>query len=104
MLTDQEALRLHHQATRGETLFGEQQEQLDTWYAQQDRLEFQALGLNNQERDIEKLQAQVDMALIQLHTMTARIQAIASENDTLRQEIAYLRHQLSQRTQFQAVR
>ena len=104
MLTDQEALRLHDRATRGEILSGEQQAQLDTWYAQQDRLEFQTPGLNNQERDIETLHARVDEALRQLHTMTARMQTIAFENDTLRQEIVFLRRQLSQRTQFQAVR
>jgi len=40
------------------------------------------------------LQAQVDAALAQLMTVAKRIQEIASENETLRREIANLRHQL----------
>ncbi len=103
-MTDQEALQLHDRATRGKTLSEEEQTQLDAWYALQDRLDLKEFKQTDHEDIIEKLQAQIDSALMQLHTLTARIQTIASENNTLRQEIASLYRQLSKRTQFQAVR
>lgn len=96
MLADEHARQLHDRATRGEILSEDAQSKLDAWYRRQDTLETQRLGLTTQERNVDKLQAQVEAALTQLQTMTERIQEIASENETLRQEIVVLRRQLSQ--------
>ncbi len=104
MLTDQDALQLHDRATRGKPLSEGEQAQLDAWYALQDRLELEEVEHTDHENIIEKLQVQIDAALMQLHIITAHIQTIASENRTLRQEITVLRRQLSKRSQFQAVR
>jgi peptidoglycan hydrolase CwlO-like protein len=96
MISDDLARQLHDRATRGESLSTKEQALLEEWYASQDGIESQALGLTTKEKRIETLQAQVEAALTQLRTITTRMQEIASENETLRQEIALLRRQLVQ--------
>ncbi|MBM4466478.1 MAG: hypothetical protein FJ014_13145 [Chloroflexi bacterium] len=94
MVSDNLAKQLHDRATRGQTLLAEEQKQLENWYASQDTAESKTLGLATGERTLATLQAQVDAALAQLMTVTKRIQKVASENETLRHEIAILRRQL----------
>ena len=94
LVSDDLVKQLHDRATRGGTLSAEEQRQLESWYASQDTAESKALGLATGEKTLATLQAQVDAALAQLMTVAKRIQEIASENETLRREIATLRHQL----------
>ena len=97
MISDAVARKLHDRFSRGDTLSMEEQKQLHDWYASQDTAESKMLGLSTGEKTIVSLQAQVDAALTQLMTVTKRIQEVASENETLRHEIAVLRRQLVQR-------
>jgi len=94
MVSDDLVKQLHDRVTRGGTLSAEEQRQLENWYANQDTAESKALGLATGEKTLATLQAQVDAALAQLMTVAKRIQEIASENETLRREIATLRHRL----------
>ncbi|MDY6876057.1 MAG: hypothetical protein SWK90_07660 [Chloroflexota bacterium] len=95
MISDEIAKQLHDEATRGVSLSAEEQSLLENWYALQDRTESNALGLAADEEALTILQAQVEAALVQLITVTKRIQEIASENEALRREIAILRHRLA---------
>jgi peptidoglycan hydrolase CwlO-like protein len=96
MISDDIARKLHDRSSRGETLSAEEQKQLQDWYANQDTAESKSLGLAASEKSVVSLQSQVDAALAQLMTVTKRIQEVASENETLRREIAVLRRQLVQ--------
>jgi len=97
MISEDIARKLHDRSSRGETLSAEEQQQLENWYASQDTAESKMLGFTASEKTVTSLQAQVDAALTQLMTVTKRIQEVASENETLRREIASLRRQLMQR-------
>ena len=96
MISDELGKQLHDRATRGESVSEEEQGQLDVWYAAQDRTEMEALDLTAATEAVELLQAQVDSVLVQLGTVTKRIQEIAEENQVLRKEIAMFRCQLAQ--------
>lgn len=85
---------LHDRSTRGEQLSDDEQGQLDSWYEYQDNLEDNILGTGAEKKTITRLQSQIEVALTQLIAITNRIQEVASENETLRQEISSLRHQL----------
>lgn len=95
MISDNLAKQLHDRATRGETLSAEEQTQLENWYAREDNAENRALGSAVADKTLTTLQAQVDAALAQLMTVVKRIQEVASENESLRREIAALRRQLA---------
>jgi peptidoglycan hydrolase CwlO-like protein len=95
MISNDFAKKLHDKATRGEALSAEEQAQLENWYVLQNNAENKALGLTDTEKKLETLQAQVDAALAQLMTVAKRIQEVASENESLRCEIAALRRQLA---------
>lgn len=93
--TDDFAQQLHDKWTRGELLSAKEKEQLKNWYALQDSAESKALGLTAAEKTSAILQAQIDTALAGLTEVTKRIQKMAAENKTLRDEIAALRRQLA---------
>jgi len=96
MDADQLGLQLHDRATRGEPLTSEETLQLETWYAQRDSIEHQQLIISvAPTANLAALQSQIEALLIQLTSMTQRIQQIASENEVLRQENAALRQQLA---------
>lgn len=94
MISDDLGKVLHDRSTRGEALSDEEQLQLERWYEDQDNLESNILVTTPDEKTIAKLQAQIEVALNQLISITNRIQEVASENELLRQEINSLRHQL----------
>ncbi len=94
MVSDKLGKMLHDKATRGKLLSTEEQSQLESWYEYQDGIESNILKTNAGEKSISKLQSQVEAALIQLARITRRIQEVASENETLRQENSHLRRQL----------
>jgi len=95
MVSDDLAKQLHDRATRGELLSAEEQAQLENWYALQDSAESHALGMTAAEETAATLRSQVDAALVQLITVTKRVQEIAAENEALRREIIALRRQLA---------
>ncbi|MBI4330319.1 MAG: hypothetical protein HY673_03445 [Chloroflexi bacterium] len=95
MISDDLAKQLHDKVTRGEPLSVEEQMQLEKWYALQDNAESMALNLTTAEKTLTNLQTQIDAALVQLMTVTKRIQEIAAENETLRRETITLRYQLA---------
>ncbi len=96
MDADQLGLQLHDRATRGESLTVEETLQLEAWYAQRDAIEHQQLIINvAPTANLAPLKAQIEALLLQLTSMTQRIQQIASANEVLRQENAALRQQLS---------
>lgn len=93
-MSDDEALRLHDRAARGELLTDEETAQLEAWYAAQDAAEA---------RELSSIHAEpVDLtnrirAALELVASTARqIQQTMADNDSLRREIASLRQSLSQ--------
>jgi peptidoglycan hydrolase CwlO-like protein len=94
MVSDELGKRLHDRATRGESLSTQERDQLEGWYASQDRTEMEALDLPATET-VVILQAQVDSVLDQLETAAKRIQEISRENEELRTEIAALHHRLA---------
>lgn len=97
MLADKKGKELHDKATKGELLSLEEKEQLESWYAAQDKMEAEAIGLLEEGNLSDGLQAQIESALSQLVKLTNRIQGIAAENKILRTENAALLRQLAQR-------
>jgi hypothetical protein len=86
--------QLHEKATRGVALSASEQTQLDAWYAEQDKLEGDLLGLTSEPQRLVVLQTQVETALTQLQTVTQRIQELTTHNEAVRREIAALQRQL----------
>jgi peptidoglycan hydrolase CwlO-like protein len=94
MVSDELAKQLHHKASQNEALSPQEQSLLEEWYAFQDGIESETLGLSQVEPDLAALRAQVETLLAQLTTVTKRIQTIAAENKKLKREIAILHRQL----------
>ncbi|EIJ33021.1 hypothetical protein [Thiothrix nivea] len=94
MISDNLGKVLHDKATRGLSLSDEEQAQLQAWYDEQDAQEANLLASAPGISGVSRLQAQIDTTLVQLMSMTRRIQEVMSENNALRQEIEGLRHQL----------
>jgi chromosome segregation ATPase len=87
--------QLHDRATRGEKLSPEEQSRLDDWYTEQDRAEAKLL-FSVTRYDLSQLEVQVDSTLKQIAEATQRIQALTSENETLRLELTELGTDLQQ--------
>ncbi|HEX6288939.1 MAG TPA: hypothetical protein VFZ66_07100 [Herpetosiphonaceae bacterium] len=98
MSQNQRAQQLHDKATRGELLTGDEQIELEQWYAQADQAEYAALGLHESADEAQDLQHPVNAALEQLQRVTQRIQEQSDENDAVRQEIAELQRRLARRS------
>lgn len=95
MISDDLGKVLHDKATRGMTLSAEEQAQLQSWYDEQDAEEAAMYAAVPEEvTGVARLQAQIDMTLTQLMSMTRRIHEVMLENKALRQEIEGLRRQL----------
>ena len=97
MIADEKGKELHDKASKGELLSIEEQEQLESWYAAQDNMELEAIGLVKEGNLPNGLQTQIESAMSQLVNLTNRIQEIAAENKILRTENAALLRQLAQR-------
>ena len=95
MVSDDLGRHLHDRATQGEQLSAEDQAQLEAWYAAQDHVEMEALGVAEMAKDATILQTQVESATAQLTTISRRIQKTAAENAALRREINMLRRRLA---------
>ena len=103
MINDELGKALHDKASRGEQMSETEQQQLEEWYAYQDRLELEAIQLPTNDTPISDLQSQVEAAFEQLVKLSNRIQKVAAENEQLRNENAILLDQLSQQFGRQAV-
>jgi hypothetical protein len=97
MSADDLARQLHDRATRGEVLSADEQAQLDLWYARQDQEEAAALARAAPAPSVAEMQAQLDVAVAQLLTVTQRIQTLTAENEAVRREVAALQRQLTQK-------
>jgi peptidoglycan hydrolase CwlO-like protein len=94
MISDVTGKQLHDRLTRNETLTPDEQALLTAWYTAQDSAEMDLLPKATTKIDLETLERQVNAASAQLTAVTERIQEVAAENNTLRQEISRLRQQL----------
>ncbi len=103
MMENAKGLELHDRATRGESLTPEEATQLTSWYAQQNVLESEYLSRPQLEPELGELKDQVNTTLEQLTVVSQRIQQVARENETLRQEIALLQRRVAQRYSLQLV-
>ncbi len=99
MIDENLALQYHDRFTRGELLTAEEQAELDRWYAQQDEMEASFLNIAKAEPSMNKLSEQIERILIQIATVTKRIQDMIAENQSLRYEITALRQQFVQLSQ-----
>ena len=95
MTSNGAGMQLHDRATRGECLTPEERSRLEDWYASQDAQESQLLQRHGKLSDLSQLRAQIDTALAHITSTTQRIQQVTAENETIRNEIATLRRQLS---------
>ena len=95
MTVDDAALALHDRATRGGTLSGEEQAQLERWYTAQDNAEQGVLSSAAAFSATSALQSQVTVVLERCITLAQRIQELSNHNDDLRRDIAQLRQQVA---------
>jgi hypothetical protein len=99
MVSDEIARELHDRATRGTPLSAQDQAELEQWHALQDQREAGTLARAVPPGDLIKLRNDIERALAQLGSVTQRVQALASDNEALKQEIATLQRQLKQNAQ-----
>jgi predicted nucleic acid-binding Zn-ribbon protein len=99
MIVDPVAQALHHKFTLGGVLTPEEQERLQQWYAKMDEEEA-AMFAKARERERERtnaLQTEIDEASAKMFAEVAKIQALESENERLRDEIEVLKRQIAQK-------
>ena len=99
MLTDEQAIPLHHRAALGQPLTAEERAQLAAWYAQKDEEEAEMLKLNqgNEEAELEEIKRQLNLSLKQLVLEVERRLQIDRDNERLLIEIKKLQQQVSER-------
>ena len=95
MVADEVALALHDRATRGATLSGEEQAQLDQWYAAQDNAEQVILRSATASSAAQDLQSQVRVVLERCIALAQYIQELSNHNDVLRRDVARLRQHVA---------
>jgi hypothetical protein len=94
MISDQVGGLLHERASRGDSLSTLEMEQLEAWYAEKDAQEAQLLKMPGAAVDCVALQAQIDLALEKIGTVSQGIRQVSAENATLKQEIFELQQAL----------
>jgi peptidoglycan hydrolase CwlO-like protein len=94
MISDQLGELLHSRLSRGESLSSVETEQLEAWYAYKDSQEAQLLKMPVSDVDYLALQAQIDLSLEKISTVSQRIREVSAENTILRQEIFELQQAL----------
>lgn len=97
MLDNQTALQLHQKSFRGEPLTEDEREQLEIWYAYEDKQEAKVLQETNPQDYVQQLRHQLATALNQLSQLSQQIQQMMLENEKIRQENAKLLRLLSQK-------
>jgi hypothetical protein len=91
-----EALKLlHDKATRGVALSTEEQALLSSSYAQQDNEEGILLGGKPSSDVLPALRAQIAVTTSRLLTAAQHIQKLVMENESLGQEVALLKEQVT---------
>lgn len=96
MIRDELGMELHDRYTLDEPLTSQEQAQLEAWYEQKDSAEAALLEQNQpQLPNLTMLQAQLDATLAQLTAVIQSLQQITLENDSIREEVALLKQQLS---------
>jgi hypothetical protein len=98
MQSDEHGRTLHDKRTRGEALSDQEQAELEQWYARLDQQEIAALDRMLPSPKLADLEAQVATAILQLQSVTQRIQALTADNAAVRQEIADLQRRLAQKS------
>jgi len=86
---------LHDRATRGIVLSAKENVILEAWYAQQDAEEDTMLTANAP-LSSSIMEEKIDMALVQIQTVTQQIQTLTIENTKLKREVALLSRRLEQ--------
>ena len=99
--SDNRLWKLHVRKARGEDLTSTEWADLDAWYDEQDQIEAASLGVASNLGTLEPLQEQVNAVLQRIIATSQTIQAIAAENEIVRQENRALRHLLAQQRAFQ---
>lgn len=99
MISDDAVRALHDRATRGEALSGEEQAQLEQWYAANDNAEQGILSSVAASTANSDLQVQVTTVLERCITLARHIQELSHYNDDLRRDIAQLRQQVARHLQ-----
>jgi hypothetical protein len=75
MISDELGRQLHDRSTRGESLSIEEEQQLNSWYDQQDEIESRLiLSRVTPGRDLSELQTQIEASLSELESVLHRIQ------------------------------
>lgn len=86
MIDQQLGLQLHDRATRGLVLSKVESVQLEQWYAEQDALEIQELGLEQVASPTTSIQTQIEATLRQIAALTQQIQQMILENQQLKKQ------------------
>jgi hypothetical protein len=97
MTTDDIGKQLHDRATRGQSLTAEERKFLDEWYRRLDEEEAQQLAKTATAPNQRATHAEIDKLLAQLVLSAQRMQAVAAENEKLRQEIEDLHRRLAEK-------
>ncbi len=87
---------LHDRATRGEELSAEEQERLETWYAELDQAEAADLGSAAAASE-DSLSARIEGTLAEIAKVAQRIQELDRQTRKVEQENADLRLRLGRR-------
>ena len=88
---------MHGRACRGENLSNEERAELEAWYSEMDAEEAKTLEVTEGAPSVEELRTQLDLEVRALGQTVEEIQAIHAANEALRQEIAAIKHRLSEK-------
>lgn len=86
---------LHDRESRGIPLSDAERNELDSWYAENDREEHQLLTSNATADVSANIQFQLDAAVAELPTLAKQVQVLIRHNDLLRRENAALQQLLA---------
>lgn len=98
MVEMRRGLDLHSRSCRGEILSDEERAELGSWYAEQDAEEAAALKFNKKSPSVDELRTLLESEVRALRQTVEDIQTIHNTNETLRQEIAALKHRFAEST------
>ena len=96
MLSEERGLLLHDLMTRGYQLSQKEQDDLQNWYAHQDTMEVQEVGVASRHNLKPNLQFKIDQCLNQIKVICNNIQSTNKTNELIRQENKRVRKQVEQ--------